>query len=201
MSSALQNHKQLLVVTTPSWNATQGYLQRYEDGVSVGEAIPVVVGKNGMTKDKKEGDLKSPAGTFSLGSAFGFHPKSSLKFPYFQIISTIVAVDDPDSSYYNTIVDESITDCDWKSGEKMAQEPLYELGLVINYNTPNPVKGAGSAIFMHIWRSPTHGTSGCTAMSLENLDKLLYWLDPKASPILIQYPQSEFALQENGLQH
>ena len=70
----------------------------------------------------------------------------------------------------------------------MRKEPLYEIGCVINHNFPQPKPGKGSAIFFHRWRNYNAGTAGCTAMSQDNLEKILCWLDKSKSPVLVQLP-------------
>lgn len=205
----LAGHYQLLVVTTRNWNEIQGSLQLYEREENdttwypKGERIPVVIGKTGLawgiglhpkiaqTPFKAEGDGKSPAGIFSLGTAFGFasnNEMSSLKIEYLQLNEDIEAVDDPLSRHYNQIVNRKEVILDWCSSEKMGTEPLYKIGLVINHNFPNPQAGAGSAIFLHIWRNKCSGTAGCTAMSEENLSKVLSWLNVSKYPVLVQLP-------------
>jgi hypothetical protein len=88
-SDPLSRSTQTVAVTTSSWNAVEGQLQRYERATThekwrpVGEPISIVVGKNGLgwgigviaTDDsnvsaasdpvKREGDCKSPAGVFA----------------------------------------------------------------------------------------------------------------------------------------
>jgi len=96
---SLEGHHQLLVVTTQGWDEKQGELVLYEREndstpcIVVKAPVPVVLGKNGLawgiglhptnpeTTYKKEGDGKSPAGIFSLGSAFGLPliPKWDIK--------------------------------------------------------------------------------------------------------------------------
>lgn len=202
-------HNQLLVVTSSDWMAKQGSLQLYErkndesEWIAINDSMPVVLGKKGLawgiglhpvadTNEpfKKEGDEKSPAGIFSLGKAFGFFKTKSnpLKVDYLPLNSHIEAIDDPSSSYYNCIVNSSEITSDWQSSEKMGEEPLYALGMVVNHNFPNPQPGKGSAIFLHIWRTENSGTAGCTAMSLENLNNVLFWLDKNKSPLLVQLP-------------
>jgi L,D-peptidoglycan transpeptidase YkuD (ErfK/YbiS/YcfS/YnhG family) len=78
----------------------------------------------------------------------------------------------------------------------MAEIPVYELGLVVHYNMPHPIPGAGSAIFMHIWTNEEKGTAGCTAMGLDSILYLLKWLDPTKHPLLVQTVQSERCLKD-----
>ena len=48
------------------------------------------VGKEGFTKDKKEGDWKTPVGEFDLGVAFGKHDNTvSVNIPFPAPISNI----------------------------------------------------------------------------------------------------------------
>lgn len=205
----LAGHHQLLVVTTRDWDENQGSLQLYErtrDDLlwnPIGEPIAVVIGETGLawgiglhTKIfklpyKKEGDRKSPAGIFSLGTAFGFASNSEmthLKIEYLQLDEYTEAIDDPLSCYYNYIVNTREVASDWCSSEKMAREPLYKIGLAINHNFPNPQIGAGSAIFFHIWQDEHSGTAGCTAMSEKYLTAILSWLEGNKHPVLVQLP-------------
>ena len=212
-SDPLAGHQQLMVVTTRFWDDSQGTLQRFErtDDASpwapVGQLIPVVVGKAGLAwgvglhpsqdgfPTKVEGDRRSPAGLFSIGTAFGFVPSaqmSPLKIDYLQLSPTIEAVDDPASRYYNCIVDASTVQPDWKSSEKMNTISLYSQGFVINHNFPNPTPGRGSAIFFHVWRSGRSGTGGCTASRPDILSSLLFWLDKAKAPVIAQLPMPAY---------
>jgi len=213
---------QLIVVVTSNWDAVDGELQRFERNAAdepwrpFGEPIPIVVGRNGMgwgmglvaadnpnvrlSSDpvKKEGDGKSPAGIFDLGTAFGYsdRPLPGLRFAYLTLTESIECVDDVKSKYYNRIVDRSAVVPDWNSSEHMRDtgEP-YRWGIVVDHNGTTagrnqnaPQAGGGSCIFLHIWHDRNHGTAGCTAMSQENLETLLTWLDPKRAPLLLQLP-------------
>src|SRR6185312_16407997 len=84
--------EQLMVVTSASPQSVQAKLTRYERSTNhhwhkVGKPVQVVVGKSGITKHKLEGDGATPAGKFSLGTAFGFAPKPdfALKLAYLPI--------------------------------------------------------------------------------------------------------------------
>jgi D-alanyl-D-alanine dipeptidase len=215
----LRMARQMLVVTTPGWDAVAGQLQRFERVRAdqrwkpVGPPIAIVVGKNGMgwgaglaaVKDpgvpdpkdpvKKEGDGKSPAGVFGIGAAFGTSadPLAGLKLHYTPLTPTIECVDDTGSHYYNRIVDRNAVTPDWSSSEHMAGEvEAYRWGAVIEHNAGPTIPGVGSCVFLHIWAASTHGTAGCTAMPQDQLEPILTWLDPAATPILVQLPEAQY---------
>ena len=201
----LEKAQQMLVVTTPGWNNVDGTMRRFEkqDGKwqPVGGAFPIVVAKNGLGWDantevpaaisapmKKEGDGRSPAGVFKITELFGFEPAMQAKLPYQPLTESIECVDDANSMAYNQIVDrKDIPNPDWDSSEKMRTIDQYQIGAVVDYNSPK-VPGAGSCIFLHIWKGPGHGTAGCTAMDEEKVQELANWMDEKKNPILVQLP-------------
>ena len=105
---------QLIVVSTKSWNAKNGTLQRYEKKdkkwEKFGEPISIILGRNGLgwgeglhaTPNnapyiKKEGDGKAPAGLFSLGNGFGYN-SFNIDFPYSTYQTTDHCVDDSQSN-------------------------------------------------------------------------------------------------------
>ncbi len=218
-SSALASSRQLIIVTTKTWNAVDGELRRYErddvkkDWRSAGEKIPIVVGRNGMawgkglhgepprsekapSPVKKEGDGRAPAGIFSLSSAFGYAPRrqaGGLKLPYAQATATLECVDDPRSAQYNRIIDRAgVKNPDWKSSERMRRDDeQYRWGVVVDHNAKGE-SGCGSCIFLHIWDAPGKGTAGCTAMEAAKMEELLRWLDAEKGPVLVQLPHAEF---------
>ncbi len=189
----------------------------HEQWHPVGEPIAIVVGKNGLGWGigsiadgpevasgpvKKEGDGKAPAGIFELGTAFGYasQPLPGLRMAYLNLSPSIECVDDVASKHYNRIVDRSAVASDWNSSEHMRDTgESYRWGMVVDHNgmvpgdsTSPPKPGAGSCIFLHIWRSHDQGTVGCTAMSQIHLETLLTWLDPARKPRLIQLPKPAY---------
>jgi D-alanyl-D-alanine dipeptidase len=159
-----------------------------------------VIGRNGLAKGtgllssvyknkKVEGDHCAPAGVFSIGPAFGYAAEAKFDWHYLSLNQSHLAVDDSDSEYYNKIINLSYFSGrkDWSSSERMLREDgLYKWGLVINHNFPGSISQNGSCIYLHIWRNENNGTQGCTAMSEENIWKILYWLSPEAIPLFIQ---------------
>jgi D-alanyl-D-alanine dipeptidase len=215
-SDPLSPSRQLLVVTSPDWNAVEGNLQRYERAgphkpwKTVGDPITIVVGKNGLgwgagvvpvegmspgDPIKKEGDGKAPAGIFRLSTAFGYAPQeeSGWTMPYVPLTPTVECVDDTSSKYYNRVLDRGTVAPDWNSSEHMRRDDeLYRWGIVVDHNA-DPIKpGGGSCIFMHIWRGRGQGTVGCTAMPQEELEAVLGWLDPRKEPLFVQLPMGRY---------
>jgi len=197
---------QVLLTLARDPKATTGTLWRLErkaDGLwkSNGPSIPVTLGRHGLAwglgehgnrpprglKRKQEGDGCSPLGVFTLPLAFGSLAKPrSLCLPYLRCTSHHLGIDDPRSRHYNQIIDDRQVACDWVNPETMIpSNGCYALGAVIAHNPANK-PGAGSCIFMHVWQAPGVPTSGCTAMSLENIRLLLRWLDPARQPRLVQ---------------
>ncbi len=202
--------RQCLVVTTDSWSATSGQLFAFARAKGGpwrrrGLAVPVLVGENGLAwgrgvlpqpalpgPQKVEGDHKAPAGVFALGPAFGYAAQApATKMRYLALSHHIVGVDDPHSHFYNQLVDTSRTQTpDWHSAEKMILgDDRYKWGIVVKHNVP-PKAGAGSCIFLHVWKDPATVTVGCTAMPEKALLDLIKWLDPAYRPLLIQLPAS-----------
>ena len=70
-------------------------------------------------------------------------------------------------------------------------DALYELAVVVEHNTRETEPGAGSCIFIHVWRGPQSGMTGCTAMPLETLETISGWLKPDAA-VLVALPRREY---------
>lgn len=213
------NCRQLIIVTIDNVNSFHGFLRMYEREDAESEwipfytgIVPVVIGKNGlawgrglhnliseMTPVKKEGDGKSPAGVFTLGSAFGYAPSDSMKhlqIPYIHVNDMLECVDDPLSDHYNMLVySDEVDSVDWNSSEEMSTYGIYyEQGVVVNQNVDPIEKGSGSCIFLHNWKSPDKPMAGCTAMNPVNLRLLIGWLDEAKHPLLVQLTEEWYEL-------
>lgn len=175
---------QLIVV-----QATEGCLASltaFESNKKILGPFDAVLGKNGPTSHKREGDGKTPIGLYPLLDVFGTEEHRTSQMPFIALHEHLEAVDDPASKHYNAIVDRRKVEVDWKSSEKMKEMGfLYDLGVVIGYNTPNPIPGNGSCIFLHVWRSSTKGTAGCVALSLPHLQAIAKWLSANRSPHIL----------------
>ena len=202
--------RQCIFVVTDSWSAPRGTLRAFEREEKSawrehGLVAPVLIGKTGLAWGrgvidtagmagpiKIEGDNKAPAGVFRLGSVFGRARLSRLtRMPYLPLSANIVAVDDPGSRYYNQLVDVTqVHDRDWRTAENMIlNDNRYDWGVFVEHNVP-PRSGAGSCIFLHVWKNRSTLTTGCTAMPEAKLLELIRWLDPSRDPLFVQLPRS-----------
>ena len=78
--------------------------------------------------------------------------------------------DDPNSIHYN----KQIKLPNKFSHEKLyRKDNLYDLFLVLNYNTNPVIKNKGSAIFLHITNNSYKKTKGCIALKRGDLIQLV----------------------------
>ena len=155
------------------------------------------IGEKGFAPigEKREGDGKTPSGIFPLGTAFGYDPSAATKMPYRQATEDDFWVDDVNSEDYNQWVKGETSAA---SREKMKRDDdQYKYGVVIEYNTNPIVKGNGSAIFLHVWKSG-ESTSGCVAMSEEMVLKILGWLDPDKKPLIVMGTEFELGAMKSA---
>ena len=223
-SAAWSNAGQMILVTVPDWNTIEGTLHAYQrdDGGAwheVGAARPVVIGKSGAAwgiglnpaqhdgPQKREGDGRSPAGVFRIGTAFGYAAHADTALPYLALTATDWCMDVSGMPLYNRIADTAKVGA---TALKGASEPMrrdlhangdqrYRMGFVIEQN-PRNVPQAGSCIFAHLWKSPTDATAGCTAMTPAVMQSLLAWLKPQDHPVFVLLPQAEYERLRNTWQ-
>lgn len=147
--------------------------------------VSAVIGRNGLALpgEKREGDGKTPSGIYPLGPAFGYAPAIATGIDYKEIGDFDFWVDDVRSMQYNQWVNGTPAA---RSFERLKRlDGLYQYGIVIGYNINPVIPGAGSAVFMHVWRRYNSPTSGCVALSQRYLRKILRWLDRKNQPVII----------------
>ncbi len=212
-----EHSQQLIIVLTPSMQSVAGTLYRFQKSDSEWSAVsaptPVMVGRNGLAwgrgvhktipagkPAKKEGDGCSPAGVFTLCYAIGLDPENELPdlhIPYQILTDSMWFIDDPNSIYYNEMVNvDTLAKPDWQSGIQLAKfKTQFRVGIYVGHNLDKK-QSAGSGIFLHVWKSPDRGTAGCTAMCEKELRKILTWIDSKKSPLLIQMPVQEYRRYE-----
>jgi L,D-peptidoglycan transpeptidase YkuD (ErfK/YbiS/YcfS/YnhG family) len=176
--------RQLVTVTAASYAATHASFAAYqrENGKWVKVLGPwtASIGKSGMAPPgkKREGDGRTPSGTYGFGFFFGAEPDPGVSFPYRRAHSYDRWDDDSSSPLYNEWVDDR-THNPGAAPEAMDDPPYYDYGAVIAYNTAR-TPGKGSAIFLHVDTGAP--TVGCVTLPTTELLKVLKWLRPAADP-------------------
>lgn len=167
---AAQNEKQIMVVAATGSSAVLSLHNKDADGNwKEMFSTKASIGKNGIGKSK-EGDHKTPRGSYRFTRGFGIKRPDSVNLPYTQVDGNCFWVDDPASKYYNQFVNLGSVEKDWNSAESLAGSgKSYNYALAINYNEAC-VPGKGSAIFLHCL--PTGG-AGCIAVSEDAMVRIL----------------------------
>ena len=152
---------------------------------------PARVGKNGTSENTREGDHKTPAGTFNVLFCYGIsQPDTNLKFK--RIRRDDVFVDDTKSPYYNTIVDNSLISSG-TSHEKIYNhfsDGKYNICIFFDFNgdgeTANSsTSGHGSVRILRGKTGTLQNTLGDIDISSRNMTTLLSYLDSAKHPIII----------------
>jgi L,D-peptidoglycan transpeptidase YkuD (ErfK/YbiS/YcfS/YnhG family) len=175
--------RQFVTVTAASYGATYAAFTAYQRTGGRWRRIfgpwTARIGRNGFAPSglKREGDGRTPSGTFRFGFFFGVQPDPGVRFAYRQSQPYDFWDDDPASPLYNEWVDQR------RAGPGLNPEPMdvsgYDYGAVIAYNTAR-TPGLGSAIFLHV--NIGIATAGCVTLPSGELLRVLRWLDPARSP-------------------
>lgn len=181
--------EQIIVVSSIKNNSSNGILFGIEyihnSWVVTFDSINCSIGKKGFANFNKkvEGDFKTPSGTFEIGSAFGYKNDLNCNMKFIELLDTHYWVNDVNSNNYNKLINFHPKVL---NAEKMKRDDhLYKYGIIIEYNTKNAIKGKGSAIFIHVQRRKGSPTTGCVAISENDMKKLISWINPDKKPIIL----------------
>lgn len=162
--------KQMFVVA--AYEGTTAWISMHEKDKSgkwqMIMSTPGFIGKNGLGKTK-EGDGKTPVGTFSFNKAFGNSDDPGTAFEYTKADSnTYWSGDERKGMHYNELVSlKDYPDLDKENSERIADYPIhYQYCLNISYNAKGE-PGKGSAIFLHVFGDRKPYTGGCVAIPLD----------------------------------
>ena len=139
---------------------------------------PGYIGRNGLGK-AKEGDGKTPTGTYKFTKAFGIAEDPGSAMEYYQVTKDDYwSGDQRDGYHYNEMVSiKDYPDLNKTASEHLVDyDPHYKYCLNINWNkecTP----GKGSAIFLHCFGYNPY-TAGCVAIPEKQMVKVLKNVQP-----------------------
>ena len=150
-----------------------------KDTLIAGEfKLKCCVGKKGLSKNKVEGDFKTPSGKFKLGNLY-WRPdrvkKPETKLFCKKIKKNMGWCDDVNSSYYNREIELNKN----VKHEKLYRiDHKYDLFILIKYNYYKTKKNKGSAIFIHLTKN-YKPTAGCIALKKKDFLILLRLINKK----------------------
>ena len=141
-----------------------------------GRLYPCSIGRGGIAAVKCEGDGATPTGVLHItGMLFRADRVARPTLWAHPIGPRDLWSDDISDPEYNSLVRAPHP----FSHERLRRaDPLYDLILLTDWNSPAPVPGRGSAIFIHQWRRPGYPTEGCIALSRANLHNIAQELTP-----------------------
>ena len=123
------------------------------------------IGKRSTTINKKEGDKKTPKGTFEIENLYFRKDrikKLETKLKCIKIDKQMGWCNDKfDHQNYNKLINiKKVTNC-----EKLYRHDYkYDLLIPIEYNFKKPIPGKGSCIFLHLTKS-YNPTAGCVTIN------------------------------------
>ena len=143
-----------------------------------GKQYRCAVGRNGIAKEgeKREGDGKTPCGTFLLRRLYFRVDKVNQERLPISLRPTALTrsdgwCDEPGDPNYNRFVQlpyparhEDL----WRD-----KDALYDLIIPLGYNDDPVLPGLGSAIFLHVARAQYAPTAGCVTLSERDLMAIL----------------------------
>ncbi len=142
------------------------------------------IGKNGIGKKNREGDLITPKGNYKVEKVFlrtdrVFRVKSPL--PISQINQSNIWCIDPKNKKYNCFLKKPIN-CFYEKLHR--KDEAYDIIVSTNFNSKPIKKHRGSAIFIHCMGPKNNFTEGCIALGKKDLIDLLKELKPSTRIII-----------------
>ncbi len=191
--SALPAAAQSVIVEVPSASESVGTLKIVElvDGVERVVLGPVSarVGRNGVRRDRREGDGTTPLGSMAITGAFGSAGKARTGLAYRRVVEGDCWISDVKDRAYNRRVRRSRCEAPNEDLFRIASGGAYEFAVTTDYNTSPVVPGKGSAIFIHVHSRDAFGrtkpTSGCVSVARSVMKRLFALLDPAKNPVLV----------------
>ena len=130
------------------------------------------IGKNLISSKKKEGDLCTPKGIFSIKQLFyrvDKIKKIETSIQTIKIKKNMGWCNDPKHKKYNSLINNKKN---IKHEKLYRTDRKYDLLLTIDYNLKKPIPYKGSAIFIHLTKN-YKPTAGCIALKKNDMLVLL----------------------------
>ncbi len=208
--------RQMIVCLAPEKTSSEGTLQLFHRDASGNwqpdsEPCPVMFARGGLAwgrglnppqpgPQKKNGDHRNPAGLFKIGFILGYAPTlpaGAKGWPYHQVTDRDAWIDDPKTGLpYNhlyTLPPGAPFPAWWEEEKLHLGDFAYQWMVLIEHNYDHPVPEAGNLIFFHVRRGEHYRTAGCTTMKLEDLERIVTWLEPGSNAMQVELTKADYA--------
>jgi len=183
---AAQNLEQMVIVA--GVQGTTAWISMHERNVN-GDwemimTTPGFIGRNGLGKTK-EGDVKTPVGTFYFDYAFGIAPDPGCAFDYVQVNEHHYWSGDWNYEY-NQFVDDREAPANFDKGNSehlIDYNPHYLYALNMGYNA-ECTPGRGAALFMHCFGLNYPWTGGCVGLPEDKMRFVVQHVRPGCACII-----------------
>ncbi|MHB1534190.1 MAG: L,D-transpeptidase family protein [Acidimicrobiales bacterium] len=199
------NATKVVEVVGAGWNSSQATMalwQKQADGswALAANPFPVYVGEYGWAFPSQEHEggpptsipmtLRSPVGSYSFGTGFGWSPDPGYGGPWLNVTQSTYWNESPNTPGYNSPVNYPV----YPWSEHLIAVPQYDQAAFINYNAPGPgqVQGQGSGIFLHDDPPGYTYTAGCVGVPNAMIDTVLRFIDV-ADTRIIMGPASDIS--------
>ena len=135
--------------------------------------VKCAIGKRGIGKKRREGDLITPKGLFKIKKVYFRKDKVrdlKTKFSMKAITKNMGWCNDPKSNKYNQLIKYPFA---FNAEKLYRNDNIYDIVIVLNFNSRPVKKNKGSAIFLHVAKRKYKPTEGCVAIKKNELKKLL----------------------------
>ena len=144
---------------------------------------PGYIGKHGLGKTK-EGDGKTPVGTFNFNYAFGIAQDPGCKIPYQQVNEDNYWSGDPNYQYNKMVNLSDYPQLNMDDSEHIVDYQVhYQYCLNISYNESGEA-GKGSAIFLHCLGPQKPYTGGCVAIPQDKMETVMKKVKPECTVVI-----------------
>lgn len=182
--SCADETNQIVLVDYESGSRANLSIHEKKNGVWVELAsCNAYLGSKGIGKTK-EGDRKTPTGTFNLTQPFGIKADPGANMDYTKVTKYHYWCGTSSSEYYNRLVDMRKVDRKNKSSDEhlISYGSVYNYCMFIDYNKEG-TPGKGSCIFLHC-TGKNKSTGGCIAVSESMMKKIIRWAKPGAKIVI-----------------
>jgi len=206
--------RQMVVCVAPDVSSSEGTLQLFHrDALGLwhpdSKPWPVMFGRGGLAwgrglhppqegPQKTTGDHKNPAGLFKIGFVLGYAPAlppGAKNWPYHKVTDRDAWIDDPTLPSYNHLytLPQNVPLPNWWEKERMhMDDAAYQWMVLIEHNYDDPMPNAGNSIFFHVRRGDHYRTAGCTTMKLEDIERIIKWLEPGSNAMLVELTRADY---------